>query len=99
MKGMQKISRGAGFTGVLAYAFAGTDARLVGGNMSGFDVSTLASEFALTRALRQDIKKPVWHSSLRLTKNEKITDEKWSEIAADYSGSLSQDNNALSLRG
>lgn len=84
MKGMQKIKRGTGFFGVLKYAFSNENARLIACNMTGFDAQTLSSEFAQTRALRQDIKKPVWHSSLRLTTGEKITDEQWSEIASDY---------------
>lgn len=83
MKGMQKISRGSGFNGVLSYALR-ENARIVGGNMSGYNVQSLSSEFAQTRSVRQDIRKPVWHSSLRLQKDEKITDEKWSEIASDY---------------
>ncbi|EKI6589071.1 relaxase/mobilization nuclease domain-containing protein, partial [Salmonella enterica] len=33
---------------------------------------------------RQDIKKPVFHAFLSLPKDEKLTDEKWQEIAKDY---------------
>ncbi|HFY9817728.1 TPA: relaxase/mobilization nuclease domain-containing protein, partial [Klebsiella pneumoniae] len=44
----------------------------------------LIAEFNATKALRPDLAKPVWHNSLRLPKNEALTDAQWSEIADDY---------------
>lgn len=89
MKGMQKISRGKGFEGVLKYAF-GRDSRfkepgfVVGGNMSGFSISELSREFGYAHALRPDIEKPVWHNSLRLPKGEQLSNQQWDKIAHDY---------------
>lgn len=44
----------------------------------------LIAEFGATKALRPDVAKAVWHNSLRLPKNEALTDAQWSEIADDY---------------
>ncbi|MBZ6791155.1 relaxase, partial [Klebsiella pneumoniae] len=41
-------------------------------------------EFKTVSGFRQDIKKPVFHAFLSLPKDEKLTDEKWQEIAKDY---------------
>lgn len=88
MKGMQKISRGRGFRGALDYAFdreAGKEkGALIGGNMSCCTPRELASEFGAARKLRPDIKKPVWHNSLRLPKGDRLTPEEWSKLADDY---------------
>ncbi|MEI6003856.1 relaxase/mobilization nuclease domain-containing protein [Klebsiella quasipneumoniae] len=48
------------------------------------NVSDLTDEFKTVSSFRQDIKKPVFHAFLSLPKNEKLTDEKWQEIAKDY---------------
>lgn len=91
MKGMRKISRGSSFSGVMAYAFDGDleDPRelkgeVIGGNMIARDPKGLAREFEDSLAIRPDVKKPVWHNSLRLIKDEKISNEKWDEIGEDY---------------
>ncbi|MBU2742581.1 relaxase/mobilization nuclease domain-containing protein [Acidithiobacillus thiooxidans] len=90
MKGMRKVKRGKGFLGVLAYVFGrddehkGEPGRLLGGNLSGTDPRTLAQEFGMTRTLRPEIEKPVWHNSLRLPWGESITHEQWVQIAEDY---------------
>ncbi|HFL7983840.1 TPA: relaxase/mobilization nuclease domain-containing protein [Klebsiella pneumoniae] len=48
------------------------------------NVSELTDEFKTVSGFRQDIKKPVFHAFLSLPKDEKLTDEKWEEIAKDY---------------
>ncbi|MBE7564110.1 relaxase/mobilization nuclease domain-containing protein [Acidithiobacillus sp. HP-6] len=90
MKGMRKVKRGRGFRGVLAYVFGrddehkGEPSLLLGGNLSGTDPRTLAQEFGMTRSLRPEIEKPVWHNSLRLPWGESITHAQWVKIADDY---------------
>lgn len=88
MKGMRKISRGSGFRGALEYVLnreAGKDSgKLIGGNLSGNNPQDLAREFGAIRRLRPEIKKPVWHNSLRLPAGEKINDSQWNRIANDY---------------
>jgi hypothetical protein len=82
LKGMQKIKRGKIFLGVLSYSLAGGP--VIGGNVVGMTPSELAKEFRQARKIREDIKKPVWHNSLRLKKGERISPEKFVEIADDY---------------
>ncbi|EAQ6118029.1 relaxase [Salmonella enterica] len=89
MKGMQKIKRGKNFAGVVFYALRPashhkTPPSVIGGNMDGSNAGELIAEFNATKALRPDLAKPVWHNSLRLPKNEALTDAQWSEIADDY---------------
>ena len=91
MKGMQKISRGGSFAGVMAYAFDGDldnprelEGEVLGGNMSGRDPKALAREFNASRAVRPDVEKPVWHNSLRLPEGDKLTNEEWSAIGDAY---------------
>ena len=90
MKGMNRVKRGRGFRGVLNYIF-GRDAEhktspgvLLGGNMSGHDPQSLAQEFGVTRQLRPDIAKPVWHNSLRLPAAESLSHDEWIKIADAY---------------
>ncbi|MFJ5467134.1 relaxase/mobilization nuclease domain-containing protein [Pectobacterium sp. CHL-2024] len=89
MKGMQKIRRGKNFAGVVLYALKpGSHHRctpyVIGGNMMGDAERDLIAEFNTTKTLRPDVVKPVWHNSLRLPKNEALTNSEWSEIADDY---------------
>lgn len=87
-----KVSRGAGFRGVINYIHGpGEDNHpgravpvLGAGNVLGTDPRDLARQFAVTRQLRPDIKKPVWHCSLSLPPGEKLPDERWAEIARDF---------------
>lgn len=88
MKGMRKIKRGTSFRGVLDYVFsreAGKEpGRLLGGNVSGTDPASLAPEFGVTRNLRYEVTKPVWHNSLRLPAGDSLTEKQWVDIADDY---------------
>ena len=97
MKGMNKIIRGYTFKSVLLYCEGRgdkkhqvdgsgdlPDGRLIGGNMAGRNVQQLMHEFIVARKLRPDIEKATWHNSLRLPPGDKISDEKWGEIALDY---------------
>ena len=88
MKGMQAISRGSGFGGMTKYGLINAngdlEGRIIGGNMNGTTAQELSKEFGLSRKLRPDIKKPVWHNSLRSPEDEKLTDEQFNAFADDY---------------
>lgn len=91
MKGMQKIRRGKSFAGIVLYALRPgshhkKDPVVIGGNIIivGNAAEDLIVEFNTTKALRPDVVKAVWHNSLRLPKNEALTDAQWLEIADDY---------------
>lgn len=89
MKGMQKIKRGKSFAGVVLYVLKPgshhrTVPEVIGGNMTGDCSQELIDEFNLTKELRLDVAKPVWHNSLRLPQGESLTNEQWKRIADDY---------------
>ncbi|MNB80019.1 Relaxase/Mobilization nuclease domain protein [compost metagenome] len=88
MKGMQAISRGSGFGGMTKYGVVNAngdlEGEIIGGNMSGTTAQELSKEFGLSRKLRPDVKKPVWHNSLRLPKGDKLEKDKWVKMANDY---------------
>ncbi|EMO0861496.1 relaxase/mobilization nuclease domain-containing protein [Escherichia coli] len=89
MKGMQKIKRGKNFAGVVLYALQPDshhkiDPVVIGGNMMGSLARELIAEFGATKTLRPDVAKAVWHNSLRLPKNEALTNSEWAIIADDY---------------
>ena len=44
----------------------------------------LITEFGATKTLRPDVAKTMWHNSLRLPKNEALTNSEWTYIADDY---------------
>ncbi|EBS9871752.1 relaxase [Salmonella enterica] len=89
MKGMQKIKRGKSFSGVVLYVLKPgshhrTVPEVIGGNMTGDCSQELIDEFNLTKELRSDVAKPVWHNSIRLPQGESLTNEQWKRIADDY---------------
>ena len=90
MKGMNRVKRGRGFRGVLNYIFGrdkdheNAPGILIGGNMASHDPRTLAQEFGITRRLRPDIEKPVWHNSLRLPAGEFLSQDEWAKVADAY---------------
>ena len=89
MKGMQKIKRGKQFAGVVLYSLkSGSHHKItpyvIGGNMTGSSVAELISEFEISKQLRPDVAKPVWHNSLRLPKGEALSARQWAAFADDY---------------
>jgi hypothetical protein len=83
---MDRIARGNGFRGILAYAFGDPNSTFLGTSqqMSGTDVDSLCRDFAASYALREDAGRWVWHNALRLPKGEHIPKEKLTEIAHAY---------------
>jgi hypothetical protein len=94
MKGQQKIKRGSGFRGVLAYVLDHDDPEYISGTLPIGPLKQMTSEFIALARTRSDIQKPVWHNSLRLPEGESITNEKWALIAKDYMQSLGFDDKA-----
>ncbi|EPD0902656.1 relaxase/mobilization nuclease domain-containing protein [Yersinia enterocolitica] len=89
MKGMQRIKRHKSFVNVVKYVLKPgshhkSDPRVLGGNMTGDCSQDLIVEFNTASKLRNDIAKPAWHNSLRLPKNDEITNDQWIKIADDY---------------
>lgn len=97
-----KVTRGSGFRGALNYILdQGPDAtgnkkpEIVGGNVEAGDAKEMSKQFAITRLLRTDVKKPVWHCSLSLIAGERLSSEEWSEIAADFMKEMQFDEDTL----
>ncbi|MGZ8183460.1 MAG: relaxase/mobilization nuclease domain-containing protein [Methylobacter sp.] len=84
---MQKIKRGANPLGVFKYAIKGGP--IIGGNMVGTTPRELAREFGQALKIREaagkpSVGKPVWHNSLRLPAGERLSIDRWNQIANDY---------------
>ncbi|GAK34375.1 hypothetical protein JCM17846_33550 [Iodidimonas nitroreducens] len=80
-----KVGRGKGFRGVLNYALSPKKAaRIVGGNMATETARGMAAEFKISRELRSNVEKPVWHCSLALPAGEQIGVSEWEEISNDF---------------
>lgn len=79
-----KISKGAGFRGVVNYLLDRERGEIIGGNMAATTQAGLSAEFGAVRTMRPDIAKPVWHVSLSLPPGDSLTAEQWREVAADF---------------
>ncbi|WDD35942.1 relaxase/mobilization nuclease domain-containing protein (plasmid) [Nostoc sp. UHCC 0926] len=88
-----KQTKGRGFRKLLDYLESREDAKLIGGNMSGRNARELAREFKLSRQLNSDADRVVYHVSLSAAKDDKLDDEKWSEIGDRYMKEMGFDAN------
>jgi hypothetical protein len=80
-----KLERGSGFRGALDYALGkGPACEIVGGNMSGGTARALAAEFGLSRQVRSEVKRPVWHTSLSLPTGDSLDPDRWAAVTADF---------------
>lgn len=79
-----KISKGAGFRGVVNYLLDKERGEIIGGNMAATTQAGLSAEFGAVRTMRPDIARPVWHVSLSLPPGDNLSVEQWREVAADF---------------
>jgi len=89
-------TKGKGFGGTLRYLLEARkeegklvprdpgSAWIIGGTMEGETAAELTSEFGVIRKIRPTLKRAVYHVSLALPPAERLTDEKWAEIADRY---------------
>lgn len=99
-----KISIGAGFRGVLDYAFdvgkkSAKDAKLINSNMLGNTPQELSKEFGAVRKFRPTLGKTVMHVAFSAAHEdaEKMTDEMFINIANDYMAEMGFDDNQFVL--
>ncbi len=92
-----KQIKGKGFRGLLNYLEGKEQAQLIGGNMSGRNASELSAEFGLSRALNPHAQRKVYHASLSLPKNERLSNQQWAEIAAKYLEQMGYINNQYAV--
>jgi len=79
-----KQIKGCGFRGVLNYVESKSGAQRLGGNMFGENARELSAEFRLSRQLKPDVERAVYHVSLSLKPGEYLSDEQWNEVAERY---------------
>ena len=86
-----KVSRGAGFKGLLRYMLdekhhehSLKNPEIVSSNLSATGIDEMAAEFGLVRRLRPDIEKPVFHTSLALPAGEALSAARWDAVVRDY---------------
>jgi len=75
---------GKGFAGALKYLLGKEEALIIGGNMVGETPSELSKEFSVSRALKPNLKRAVYHVSLSLPHGEQLSTSKWNEVAGKY---------------
>ncbi|NQE36689.1 relaxase/mobilization nuclease domain-containing protein [Microcoleus asticus] len=97
-----KQIKGTGFRGCLNYVLGKKDAALIGGTMCGQTPEELATEFAIARQLRPNLKVAVFHATLSVGSTEKLedseeNDQRWLAIAANYMKAMEFDNNQYAV--
>ena len=87
-----KITKGRGFTGVIAYVSNKLGAELIGGNVSE-NPKRAAHEMGLLRQYSQ-CRSPVWHCSLSLSPGDRpLSNMEFRELAEKFLAKLGLDNN------
>lgn len=82
-----KQIKGTSFRGVLNYMEGKVNegvGKLIDSNMMNDNARNLANEFGIIRSLKPNIKKAVYHCSLAIGKDEKLTDEQFKKLGQDY---------------
>ncbi len=79
-----KQVQGSSFSKVLNYVHHKSGARGIGSNMVGKNPLTLTEEFKIVSGLRPGVTKCVYHASLSVSPNEKLSDSQWFNIARAY---------------
>lgn len=82
-----KQSKGGGFGGLAKYLEGKVEdgvGERVGGNMAGQNARELAKEFGMIRSLKPNVSKAVYHCSLSIGKDEKLSTENFVSLAQEY---------------
>lgn len=79
-----KQIKGSSFSQALKYVEGKKGSRQIGTNMSGRNPRELAAEFRIAQHLNYRVNKPVYHCSLSIHPEEKLSDQQWLSIAQDY---------------
>jgi hypothetical protein len=88
-----KQVQGSDFKKVLDYVHHKAGAKQIGSNMVGKETHELTDEFRISSNLRTRVTKCVYHASLSVSPLEKLTDQKWVEIARAYLTGMEFDEN------
>jgi len=88
-----KQVQGSDFKKVLDYVHHKTGATQIDSNMVGKETKELTDEFRISSNLRTRVSKCVYHASLSVSPLEKLTEQKWVEIARAYLSGMEFDEN------
>ncbi|ACK72253.1 Relaxase/mobilization nuclease family protein [Gloeothece citriformis PCC 7424] len=88
-----KQVQGTNFKKVLDYVHNKSGAKLIGSNMTGKEPESLAVEFRISAQLRKRVTKCVYHVSLSVSKEEKVSQQQWVKIARAYLKGMEFDAN------
>ena len=88
-----KQVQGSDFKKVLDYVHHKTGAKQIDSNMVGKETKELTDEFRISSNLRTRVSKCVYHASLSVSPLEKLTEQKWVEIARAYLSGMEFDEN------
>ncbi len=88
-----KQVQGSDFKKVLDYVHHKTGAKQIGSNMVCKETKEFTDEFRISSNLRTRVTKCVYHASLSVSPLEKLTDQKWVEIARAYLSGMEFDKN------
>jgi len=90
-------NKGRGFRGVLNYLLQKERAEQLDQNMAGRNERELAAEFGAVRALRPEVSRAVYHVSLSVRAEERLSDAQWREAARTYLKGMGFENNQYIL--
>ena len=79
-----KQVQGSDFKKVLDYVHQKVGAKQIGSNMVSKETKELTDEFRISSNLRTRVTKFVYHASLSVSPSEKLTEQKWVDIARAY---------------
>ena len=79
-----KQTKGKGFRGALNDLLGKEEAQIIGGNMLGQTPETLSQEFKMSRQLRPNLERVVYHASLSLPPGETLSDTQWTSLSKKY---------------
>lgn len=91
---IQNITKGNRFGGLARYVHEKEGAERVAGNMAGRTPAEMEREWSVYREMNSRVEKDVAHISLSLADGERLSAEKWEEIATSYVEEMGFENSA-----
>lgn len=91
---IQNITKGNHFGGLARYVHNKAGAERIAGNMAGRTPAEMEREWSVYREMNSRVEKDVAHISLSLADGERISAEKWEEVATSYVAEMGFENSA-----
>ena len=81
---ISKVVIGRDMYQLLRYVETKEGAYLLDTNLAARNLQEMANEFMVSAALKQSLSRYVWHTTLSVESDEKLSDRQWGAIALDY---------------